>query len=88
MRRAGAGEIRCARLAVSEGPAPSRPTSARLVFASSRWLRHQRTEESGFLGPNMVATSPNRASVAGRTTMLIRPDYAWPSPGKRAHRFS
>src|SRR4029077_5002127 len=53
----------------------ARPVSARLVFESSRWLRHQHTEESGFLGPSMVATSANRAFVAGRTTMLTRPGY-------------
>src|SRR2546429_5186421 len=62
----------------------ARPVSARLVFESSRWLRHQHTEESGFLGPSMVATSSNRAFVAGRTTVLIGPGYARPSPGKRA----
>ena len=54
----------------------ARPTSSRLVFQSSRWLRHQHTEESGFLGPSMVATSSNRAFVAGLTTMLTVPGYA------------
>src|SRR5215468_5281163 len=52
------------------------PVSARLVFQSSRWLRHQHTEELGFLGPSMVATSPNRAFVPGRTTVLTGPGYA------------
>ena len=51
-----------------------------LVFQSSRWLRHQHTEESGFLGPSIVATSPNRAVVAGRTTMLTGPGYARSRP--------
>src|SRR2546429_7237469 len=58
----------------------ARPVSARLVFESSRWLRHQHTEESGFLGPSMVATSSNRAFVAGRTTVPIVPGYARPHP--------
>src|SRR5215471_12515254 len=62
----------------------ARPVSARLVFESSRWLRHQHTEEPGFLGPSMVATSPNRAFVAGRTTMLTVPGYARPPPRKRS----
>src|SRR5262245_56474315 len=53
----------------------ARPTSSRLVFQSSRWLRHQHTEEPGFLGPSMVATSLNRAVVAGWTTMLTVPGY-------------
>src|SRR5690349_7644362 len=54
----------------------ARPVSARLVFQSSRWLRHQHTEDSGFLGPSMVATSPNRAVVAGRTSILTGPGYS------------
>src|SRR5215211_2926044 len=41
------------------------PMSSRLVFESSRWLRHQQTLEVGFLGPSIVATSSNRARVAG-----------------------
>src|SRR5215813_9182384 len=54
----------------------ARPTSSRLVFQSSRWLRHQHTEESEFLGPSMVATSSKRAIVAGLTTKLIVSGYA------------
>jgi hypothetical protein len=49
------------------------PTSSRLVFESTRWLRHQHTEDSGFLGPSMVAMSPNLALVAGLTSMLTEP---------------
>jgi hypothetical protein len=60
-----------------------RTPSARLVFESSRLLRHQHTEESGFSGPSMVATSPNRASVAGRTTMLM-PARLRPAPTREA----
>src|SRR6185437_8436087 len=52
------------------------PVSARLVFQSSRWLRHQHTEDPGFLGPSIVATSPNRAVVAGWTSMLTGPGYS------------
>jgi len=52
------------------------PVSARLVFQSSLWLRHQHTEESGFLGPSTVATSPNRSFVAGQTSVLTVPRYA------------
>ncbi len=55
------------------------PVSARLVFQSSRWLRHQHTEDPGFLGPSMVATSPNRAVVAGWTSMLTGPRLLSPS---------
>jgi hypothetical protein len=40
-----------------------------LVFESIRWLRHQHTEESGFRGPSMVATSSKRAAVAGLISM-------------------
>jgi len=43
-----------------------------LVFASSRWLRHQHTDESGFFGPSIVATSSNRADVAGSIEMVTR----------------
>src|SRR5688500_10007044 len=49
------------------------PTSSLLVFESTRWLRHQHTDDSGFLGPSMLATSSNRARVAGLTTMLTEP---------------
>src|SRR3954468_6719075 len=41
------------------------PVSSRLVLESSRWLRHQQTLADGFLGPSIVATSSNRAVVAG-----------------------
>jgi hypothetical protein len=47
--------------------------SERFVFASSRWLRHQQTEASGFLGPSIVATSSKRADVAGRISKLTVP---------------
>src|SRR4051794_8702480 len=49
----------------------ARPTSSRLIFESTRWLRHQHTEELGFFGPSMIATSSNRATVAGRISMLM-----------------
>src|SRR5829696_3643111 len=37
----------------------ARPMSSRLVLESTLWLRHQHTEESGFLGPIMVARGAN-----------------------------
>ena len=41
------------------------------VVASTRWLRHQQTLESGlFFGPSMVATSAKR--VAGSTSIAMR----------------
>jgi hypothetical protein len=43
------------------------------VFESTRWLRHQHTDDSGFLGPSMVATSSYRARVAGLTSMVTEP---------------
>jgi len=54
----------------------ARPTSARLVFESSRWLKHQHTEESGFLGPSMVATSSNRPIVAAQTSVFTPHAYS------------
>ena len=47
--------------------------SARFALESSRWLKHQHTEESGFLGPSMIATSSNRSIWAGQTSMLTDP---------------
>jgi hypothetical protein len=41
-----------------------------LVFESSRWLRHQHTDEPGFFGPSIIATSSNRSIVAGLTSMV------------------
>src|SRR5688500_15707909 len=49
------------------------PASSGLVFASSRWLRHQQTLEVGCLGPSMVATTSNRARVAGLISIGIPP---------------
>jgi hypothetical protein len=42
-----------------------------LVRASTRWLRHQHTFEVWFLGPSMVATSSNRAAVAGAISIAM-----------------
>jgi hypothetical protein len=39
------------------------------VFASTRWLRHQHTDDVGFLGPRIAATSGK--DVAGRTSKAI-----------------
>src|SRR4029453_12703400 len=44
-----------------------------VFFEWSRWLKHQHTVESGFLGPSIVATSLNRVIVAGRTSMVTMP---------------
>jgi hypothetical protein len=44
-----------------------------LVRESSRWLRHQQTLEAGFFGPSTVATSSNRAAVAGSISMTTEP---------------
>jgi hypothetical protein len=44
-----------------------------LVVESIRWLRHQQTLDVGFFGPSIVATSSNRALVAGRISMPTRP---------------
>jgi hypothetical protein len=44
-----------------------------LVFESMRWLRHQQTDDAGFFGPSIVATSSNRAAVAGLISKLTSP---------------
>src|SRR6187200_1664200 len=63
----------------------ARPTSARLVLASIRWLRHQHTDEFGFLGPSMIATSSKRSIVAGRISTLTRGYSSAPSPNRLRH---
>lgn len=59
--------------------ARSCPASERLSLASMRWLRHQQTEEVGFFGPTIVATSSNRAAVAGSTSIVMEGTLAPPT---------
>ena len=52
------------------------PTSSRFVLESSRWLRHQHTDDVGFFGPSIVATSSNSPIGASRNNQALFDEFS------------